>query len=259
MKITRALCLTLLLLTLGPAPATTAQTSTIDCRNRPALTQTANINGTTACFTVKPAPRSTARSTALRLDLAVASGAYDLYVRPGSPTSLAAADKVNVSAASSGLSYVLVNPGTSTYTVAVVRTGRSGAARLSLATGYAATLQCSATSCIATYPLTSMPGARYGDQAIFSAAISKAGRVQVRVTWKGTARLSALLYGPSVSRASVTQSSLARKDGASPLTLTYDVRSTNLIRGGKWSVGLSNGGKAGGTVTSGEVRITYPQ
>ncbi|HOU25221.1 MAG TPA: hypothetical protein PLN42_13380, partial [Anaerolineae bacterium] len=85
MKITRALCLTLLLLTLGPAPATTAQTSTIDCRNRPALTQTANINGTTACFTVKPAPRS----TALRLDLAVASGAYDLYVRPGSPTSLA--------------------------------------------------------------------------------------------------------------------------------------------------------------------------
>ncbi len=255
MKITRALCLTLLLLTLGPAPATTAQTSTIDCRNRPALTRTANINRATACFTVKPAPRS----TVLRLDLAVASGAYDLYVRPGSPTSLAAADKVNVSAASSGLSYVLVNPGTGPYTVAVVRTGRSGAARLSLATGYAATLKCSATSCIATYPLTSMPGARYGDQAIFSAAINKAGRVQVRVAWKGTARLSALLYGPSVSRASVTQSSLARKDGASPLTLTYDVRSTNLIRGGKWSVGLSNGGKAGGTVTSGEVRITYPR
>ncbi len=248
-------CLTLLLLGLGPALTTAAQTPDISCRNRPALTRTTNIDGATACFTVTPARGS----TALRLDLAVTSGAYDLYVKPGNATSLAATDKVNVSAASGGLSYALVNPGTGAYTVAVVRTGRSGAARLSPVTGYAATLRCSGATCTATYPLSSMPGARYGDQAILAAAISKAGRVQVAVTWKSTARLSAVLYGPSVSKTSVTQSSLARKDGASPLTVTYDVRSTNLIRGGKWSVGLSNAGKAGGSITSGEVRITYPR
>jgi len=249
-----AVCLTLLLLGLGPALTTAAQTPDISCRNRPALTRTTDINGATACFTITPVRGS----TALRLDLAVTSGAYDLYVKPGNATSLAAADKVNVSAAG-GLSYVLINPGTGAYTVAVVRTGRSGAARLSSITGYAATLKCSGATCTAIYPLTSMPGARYGDQAILAAAISKAGRVQVAVTWKGAARLSAVLYGPSVSKTSVTQSSLARKDGASPLTVTYDVRSTNLIRGGKWSVGLSNAGKAGGSITSGEVRITYPR
>lgn len=254
MKTIRALCLTLLLLTLGPAPATTAQTPAISCRSKPALTRQTNINATT-CFTVTPARGS----TALRLDLAVTSGAYDLYVKAGSVTSLAAADKVNVSAASSGLSYVFVNPGTGAYTVAVVRTGRSGAARLSPDTKYAATLKCSGATCTVTYPLTSMPGARSGDQVILPATINKAGRVQVAVNWKGTARLSAMLYGPSVSRTSVSQSSLARRDGASPLTVTYDVRSTNLIRGGKWSVGLSNASKGTGTVTGGEVRITYPR
>jgi hypothetical protein len=255
MKAIRALCITLLLLTLGPAPTTTAQTSTISCRSRPTLSRTTSINGATTCFTVTPARGS----TALRFDLGVTSGAYDLYVKAGSVTSLTAGDKVNVSAASSGLSYVLVNPGTGAYTVAVVRTGRSGGARLSPMTGYAATLKCSGATCTAIYPLTSMPGNRYGDLVILPAAISKAGRVQVEVSWKGTARLSAMLYGPSISRTSVTQSSLARKDGASPLNVTYSVRSTNLIRGGKWSVGLSNASKGTGTVSSGEVRITYPR
>jgi len=255
MKALRILCLTVLLLSLAPAAAMSAPRASIRCPSRSApLTRATSVTQEITCFTVTPARGS----TALRLDLSVSSGAYDLYVTTGSVTTLADDDKVNVSAVSSGLSYVLVAPGTSPYTVAVVRTGRSGAATLSPVTSYKATRTCSRTSCTAVYPLTSMPGSKYGDQAIFPVAISNAGRVSVKVTWKGTARLSALLYGPSLSKTGIMQSALARKDGSSPLTLTFDVRSTNLIRGGKWSVNLSNSSKAGGTITSGEVSITYP-
>jgi hypothetical protein len=81
----------------------------------------------------------------------------------------------------------------------------------------------------------------------------------VQVTWRGTALVTALLYGPSLSKTGVTQSALARKGGASPLTLTYDVKSANLIQGGKWSVVLSNTSKGAGTVTSGDLSITYPK
>jgi hypothetical protein len=254
MKTLRIACLVSLLLALWPAMATPAQAQTVGCRSKLTLTQSASINGAIACFTVT-AGRG---STALRLDLTVTSGSYDLYVKAGNATSLTDADRVNVSAASSALSYVLIRPGTSPYTVAVVRTSRSGSARLSPVT-YQARLRCSGATCTATYPLTSMPGSRYGDQAIFPVPISKAGRVSARVTWRGTARLSALLYGPSASKAGIIQSSLARKDGASPLALAYDVRSNYLTLGGKWSVALNNASRAGGTVTAGELSITYPQ
>jgi hypothetical protein len=235
-----------------PLPAAAAQTTSINCASRPPLTRTSRVSAT-ACFTVTPARGS----TALRLDLAVTSGAYDLYVKSGSAATLAATDKVNVSAVSGALTYILANPGTGAYTVAVVSTGRSGAASLTPVTNYKATLKCSGATCTAGYSLAGVPGARSGDQAIFPVNITKAGRVEVKVTWQGAARLSAFLYGPSLSKQGVTQGSLARKDGASPLTLSYDVRSTDLIRGGKWSVGLINAGKAGGAVTGGQLSITY--
>lgn len=255
MKALQRLCLAILLMVLASVSALPLQAVTITCARKSSLTGAASITQATTCFTVTPA----AGSTALRLDLAVASGAYDLYVKSGSVTSLTEADKVNISAVSGGLNYVRGSPGASPYTVAVVRTSRSGAARLSLATTYRAALSCSGATCTARYPLTSMPGSKYGDQAIFPVPISKAGRVQVQVAWRGTALLTALLYGPSLSKTGVTQSTLARKDGASPLTLTYDVGNTNLIQGGKWSVGLSNTSKVAGTVTSGDLSITYPK
>ena len=257
MKVLRILCLAISLMALAPASALQVQADTITCARKSPLTGAASITQATTCFTVTPA----AGSTALRLDLAVASGgAYDLYVKSGSVASLTEADKVNVSAVSGGLSYVRSSPGTSPYTVAVVRTSGSGAARLSLVTTYKAALSCSAARLAPPrYPLTSMPGSKYGDQAIFPVPISKVGRVQVQVTWRGTA----LLHGPTLwaglSKTGVTQSALARKGGASPLTLTYDVKSANLIQGGKWSVVLSNTSKGTGTVTSGDLSIAYPK
>ncbi len=249
------LLLALVLLILPPGVPASAQAPAVGCRSKVSLARATNVSSATTCFTVTPVKGG----TTLRLDLTVKSGSYNLYVKSGNATFLAEDDRVNADPLSGGLSYILVNPGTSVYTVAVVRTGRSGTARLSPVATYGATLRCSGSTCTASCPLTSVPGSKAGDQVILPAAITKAGRVQVTVSWKGNARLSAVLYGPSVSRTSVMQSSLARRDGASPLTLTYAVRSTNLVRGGKWSVNLSNASRGTGTISSGEVRITYPR
>jgi hypothetical protein len=244
------LYLTLLLLAVTPVAAVQAQES-IPCQRASALTQATRVDGA-ACFTVTP-PRG---STALRVDLVVSGGAYDLYVRPGSAAVLSDADKVNVGAISGSLTYAY--PGTGPYTVAVARTSSAGQAQLT-PVAYRPSIKCSGTLCTASYPLSSVPGPKFDDEAIFAMPGAAAGQIDAKATWTGQARLSAVLYGPGVSKTGVTQSALARKDGSSPLAVSYGVRSTNLITGGKWSLDLSNAGKAGGAVPSGTLTITYPQ
>jgi hypothetical protein len=245
------LCLTLFLLAVTPVAAVHAQSKSIPCQRASALVQPAGVSAT-SCFRVTP-PRG---STALRVDLAVSSGAYDLYVRPGSATALNDADKVNVGAISGNLTYVY--PGTGPFTVIVGRTSSSGTARLSPVL-YQPVVKCSGSMCTAAYPLTSIPGPQFDDQAVFEMPDTTAGQIGAKVTWTGQTRLSALLYGPAVTRAGIRQGTLARKDGASPLALSYGVRSTNLISRGEWSVALSNAGKGGGAVSKGTLTLAYPQ
>jgi len=76
------------------------------------------------------------------------------------------------------------------------------------------------------------------------------GRIDARAEWKGTARsLALILNGPGQTQA------YARKDGGSPLSLSFDISQTLLSRGKKWKLSVVN--FHSGTIAQGKVYINY--
>ena len=79
--------------------------------------------------------------------------------------------------------------------------------------------------------------------------ITAAGKIEAKATWTGTAeRVALILNGPDRTQY------YARKDGRSPLTLSFDFDDSHLAKGGAWrlSVALFGEGTAKGRV---EVRL----
>jgi hypothetical protein len=242
---------------LGPAQASYAATG-VRCSNTATLRQTVQ-QSTSAPLCYQFSVTST--SSFLRLEFESSSGTFDLYLGSGSTTFLSASDQINASPISGQLTYALLNPQAGTYTIGVAPTNSSG--RFSLAATTATPLsnqptqRCSSLSCTATYPLISsgdgiVLGARSGDQVLFPIQIGASGRIEVRATWTGTASILSLsLDGPD-------QQTYRRLSGRSPLTLTYDVTSTDFRRGQGWQASLVNANSQGGSA-EGQVVITYPR
>jgi hypothetical protein len=87
-------------------------------------------------------------------------------------------------------------------------------------------------------------------RAVHHLRLTGAGQVKVRATWSGTqANLALIINGPG------QEGAYARRDGPSPLEVTYDVTTTDLAAGDHWRVTVASfgSGQANGTV-----EITYP-
>jgi len=81
--------------------------------------------------------------------------------------------------------------------------------------------------------------------------VKAAGRIEARAEWTGTAAtLALILNGPG------RVNYYARKDGKSPLSLTFDVAADLLALGSGWKLSVSNFGRE--TQAQGTVRVTYP-
>ncbi|NEP89604.1 MAG: hypothetical protein F6K18_23745 [Okeania sp. SIO2C2] len=101
-------------------------------------------------------------------------------------------------------------------------------------------------------------GSKFGDRVIFPIELSKPGRIEVSVKWEGTARkLALIINGPDRPRQPNPVAYYARRDGVSPITLSYNVTSSDFNRGRKWFVSLVN--FSGGQARNGEISINYPR
>ncbi len=101
-------------------------------------------------------------------------------------------------------------------------------------------------------------GSKFGDRVIFPIELSKPGRIQVRVNWEGTAsKLALIINGPDRPEQPNPVAYYARRDGVSPIILSYNVTSSDFNRGRKWFVSLVN--FSGGLAENGEVTISYPR
>jgi hypothetical protein len=90
----------------------------------------------------------------------------------------------------------------------------------------------------------------FGDRDIFNFTVNSVGTINGEATWTGgAANLALILNGPG------QVGYYARKDGPSPLSLSYTVTTTDLSKGTDWRLSIVNfgGGDATGTVT-----IAYP-
>lgn len=89
-----------------------------------------------------------------------------------------------------------------------------------------------------------------GSQAV-DIEIKAAGRIEARAEWTGSAAtLALILNGPG------RVNYYARKDGQSPLTLTFEVTADLLALGSAWKLSVSNFGAR--TQAQGTVRVAYP-
>lgn len=206
----------------------------------------------------------------LRIKLeAMGNGKFDLYHSANQVEFLSNWNKVNKGEISGKASYVDLEPRPGTHTIAVARTDGSGGFRLNTkAVGAASSasnqpsISC-ADGCRTMYTVTTTErggalelGSDYGDEVIFPLEIGSPGRVEVHVTWSGTAStLALILNGPDRPELPNPEGYYARKDGGSPLTLTYNITADDFRRGRKWWVRLVN--FSGGQAT-GNVEIHYP-
>jgi hypothetical protein len=89
-----------------------------------------------------------------------------------------------------------------------------------------------------------------GSQAV-EIEVKAAGRIEARAEWTGSAAtLALILNGPG------RVNYYARKDGKSPLTLTFEVTADLLALGSAWKLSVSNFGQQ--AQAQGTVRVTYP-
>jgi hypothetical protein len=82
--------------------------------------------------------------------------------------------------------------------------------------------------------------------------IKTAGKIEAKAEWRGTASsLALILNGPGQKQA------YARKDGQSPLSLSYEVSESLLSLGKEWKVSVVNFNSR--ATAGGRVRITFPE
>lgn len=205
----------------------------------------------------------------LRLSLTSTGNAtYDLYHTETQVSYLSDWDKLNDSGVSGEVNYAFVEPAQGNHTIAVMRTGGTGNFTLRWEAVGAASLAssqpintCEGDVCTSAIPLVVssgiMVGADFGDRVIFPLEIGKPGRITVRAEWKGAASLALILNGPDRPEQLNPSAYYERRDGGSPLTLTYNVSQEDFNRGRKWRISLVNfsGGQA---AAQGNIRIDYP-
>ncbi len=91
-----------------------------------------------------------------------------------------------------------------------------------------------------------------GTREIVEFEVTNTGKIEAKAEWAGTAKpLALILNGPGQVQY------YARKDGKSPLTLTYEVPHNILSLGKKWKVSVVNFNS--GTIAQGKVQVTYPE
>jgi hypothetical protein len=208
-------------------------------------------------------------SNFVRIKLEPISGTFDLYYSASQVTFLSNWDKVD-EAIDDDVAYAFLEPQPGTHTITVVPSGSSGRFRLTATTVGAASSasnqpshSCSGKVCSHAIPLTASGeggavelGPDFGDRVIFPIEIGGPGRVEVRATWRGTARtLALILNGPDRPELTNPVAYYAREDGDNPLSLTYTITADDFRRGRKWRVSLIN--FSGGQAT-GNLDISYP-
>ena len=196
------------------------------------------------------------------------SGSFDLYYGEGRINFFSLWDKQNKSRAIENETKIAFQqPQAGLHTVGVKPYG-SGRYRLKISTASATSevsdsQQYSGDLGRAVYKLEIAGagielGSKFGDRVIFPIELSKPGRIEVRLNWEGTARkLAIILNGPDRPGQPNPVAAYARRDGVSPITLSYDVTSSDFNRGRKWFVSLVN--FSGGEARNGEVAINYPR
>lgn len=94
-------------------------------------------------------------------------------------------------------------------------------------------------------------GSMFGDRETFDITLPRAGLVHIRVDWRGsTEALAAILNGPGQT------GYYARRDGAAPLELEFNVTDELFRRGAKWRVSVVNFSRLGSSV--GRMVVDYP-
>lgn len=230
----------------------------------PLLLEAAAVSGTSrACYRFQ-VPEG---SPFVRLQVTAGGSPLDLYFSPGLQASLSDWDRVNAQPVDGDAKFVMLEPDAGDYTVAVAP--GSGAGRFSLLATAAVTSSgdgpkttCVGDICTSTMPMTLAPsavvlGPEFGDRVVFPLTVTGVGTVKVDARWNGSAgRLALILNGPERPELSNPGAYYARRDGGSPLSLTYTVTAEDVERGRRFWVSLVNfsGGEA-----LGSVEITKPK
>lgn len=111
---------------------------------------------------------------------------------------------------------------------------------------FTGTLQASQSKAF-SFSLTSA----YGSRDVFDFTVKEKGTISVMATWSGgAAELSLILNGPGQTNY------YARKNGKSPLKLTYSVTASDLRKGSNWKISVVNFSRRGSA--KGTLNLSYP-
>jgi hypothetical protein len=250
------------LLMLSPSSARPAYAG-VPCITSQPLSSSSTSGSSDGCFRITVP----ANTSFLRLSLTASGGAYNLYHSQAETSFLSEWEKLNTDAIDSTADYAFIEPLPGPHTIGVSRVG-SGAFQLNWAAVGEASLasnqptsSCSGDVCTSAIPLTVDSGIRvgadFGDRLIVPVTIGQPGRITVRAEWQGAPRLALILNGPDRPELTNPVAFYQRVDGASPLTLFYNVSASDFQRGRKWRISLVNFTQSG-RQSRGNIRIDYP-
>lgn len=94
-------------------------------------------------------------------------------------------------------------------------------------------------------------GSAFGERDTFDITLPRAGMVNIHVVWRGTTKnLAVILNGPGQT------GYYARRDGASPIEIKFNVTEQLFRRGAQWRVSVVNFSRSGSSV--GRMVVDYP-
>ena len=94
-------------------------------------------------------------------------------------------------------------------------------------------------------------GSAFGERDTFDITLPRAGMVNIHVDWRGTTKnLAVILNGPGQT------GFYARRDGASPIEIKFNVTQELFRRGAQWRVSVVNFSRSGSSV--GRMVVDYP-
>ena len=93
-------------------------------------------------------------------------------------------------------------------------------------------------------------GANFGDRNEFNFEVTTPGTIRAQAQWSGNVALALILNGPG------QVGYFDRKDGNSPLVVTYQVTQETINKGTAWKISVVNFSKT--VAATGNIRIEYP-
>jgi|Deesub1362B_J571_1020462.scaffolds.fasta_scaffold02338_8 hypothetical protein len=102
----------------------------------------------------------------------------------------------------------------------------------------------------------------FGDRDVFEFNVTTTGTIRVVAQWisplpmRTSPRLALILNGPRRPHLPNPDAYYARRDGTSPLVITYNVTEEDLSRRTRWKVSIVNFSRRGRA--RGTIKITYP-